>query len=582
MIKTKTELDLRIYGGTLIDGTGTPRAPGDIGIKGGRIVEIGQVSGPAKQEIDASNLVVSPGFIDIHTHYDAQVFWDPTLSPSSGLGVTTVIGGNCGFSIAPLSGKQSDANYIMRMLARVEGMPLESLEKGVPWNWRSFDEYLGGLDGTLAINAGFMVGHSALRRAVMGDRAIGHAASAGENEKMRQLLRESLGAGGMGFSTSVSINHNDAEGNPVPSRYATREEILGLAKVVSEFEGTSLEIVPNSSVAFTDDLLNLFTDISIAGKRPLNWNILSPDAHMPELFRNQLGACDYAAARGARVVPLVSAQVNAIWVNFMNGFVLDIYPGWDEIFRLAMDDRRKALMDPAVRWKLDAGAHSEESGRRRFTADWGEWVFTQTFDPANKQFEGRKVGEVATEQGKKPFDALLDVVVADNLQTMLEMQAYACDEASWALRGQAWRDERTIIGASDAGAHLDLVDSFASAAQVLSVGVRERQLLSLEAAVRQLTSAPARLYGIREKGELKVGHWGDIVVFDPDTVGRGPVYMRYDLPMSAGRLYADPVGIKHVVVNGREIVRDGAFKGIFPGTILRSGRDTYTVSIAAE
>jgi len=576
------KLDLRINGGTLFDGSGAPRIHGDIGIQGGRIVEIGIVSGDARETIDASGLAVAPGFIDMHTHYDAQVFWDPSLSPSSRLGVTTVVNGNCGFSIAPLSGNPDDADYLMRMLARVEGMPLESLQQGAPWNWRSFEEYLSRIEGSLAINAAFMVGHSALRRAVMGRRATASKATPDEIAGMQALLRMSLAAGGLGFSTSISPAHNDADGNPVPSRHASREEMIALAGVLAEFEGTALELQPSSAAAFSENDLTLMIDVSRAAKRALNWNTLFPNSKIPEVYRAQLAASDIAATRGARIVPLAAAQVNTLWVNFVSGMILDMYPGWDEIMRLPVEDRKRTLSDPEVRRKMDAGAHAPEAGERRIlTADWANWTLSEIFNPSNRPLQGKTVGQVAEMQGKRPFDAMLDIVVADDLKTSLMMPPQADDDESWRMLGEVWADERTVIGASDGGAHLDMIDTFASCLQILSIGVRERHLLSLEQAVRQLTSVPADLMGFRHRGRLKQGFWADITVFDPDIVGRGPVYTKFDLPGGAGRLYADAVGMRHVIVNGREIVRDNQFNEIFPGRILHSGTDTHTVPLAA-
>ncbi|MFM7784161.1 MAG: amidohydrolase family protein, partial [Gammaproteobacteria bacterium] len=224
-------LDILIKGGTVIDGTGAPGRVADVGIRNGYIVAIGAIDEPAKQTLEAGGKSVAPGFVDVHTHYDAQVFWDRALSPSCFHGVTTVVGGNCGFSIAPLNGKPEDSAYLMRMLARVEGMPLESLQTGVPWSWRSFGDYLEQLEGSLAINAGFMVGHSAIRRHVMGERAVGSSATAEDIAAMQQLLRESIAAGGLGFSSTVSPTHNDGEGRPVPSRHASDDELYALASV---------------------------------------------------------------------------------------------------------------------------------------------------------------------------------------------------------------------------------------------------------------------------------------------------------------------------------------------------------------
>jgi N-acyl-D-aspartate/D-glutamate deacylase len=569
-------LDLRITGGTIIDGTGAPGVRGDLGIKDGRIAALGEVSA-AHETIDAGGLAVSPGFVDIHTHYDAQAFWDPSLRPSSHFGVTTIYGGNCGFSIAPLSGRPEDSQYLMRMLARVEGMPLESLEAGVPWDWTNFGQYLDRVDGRLAVNNGFMVGHSALRRTVMGERAVGHKATDGEIAAMQALLRESLAAGGMGLSSSVNNSHNDGDGNPVPSRHASHGEILALASVVREFEGTTLEFLPVIGDAFPPEQLELLTGLSTAANRPVNWNILMPDSRRPDIFRSQLGASDYAAARGGKVVPLVQASVMTNFLNFASGFVLDMYQGWDALMRLPLDERMRALRDPAYRKKLDESARSSP-GSRALTTNWADWIFVEIHDPANKPFQGKTVGEMSAATGRAPFDTMIDVVLADGLRTSLQPPPRGADDESWRMRGEAWLDERTVVCASDAGAHLDLNDTFTSQVKVLAEGVRKRRLLTLEQAVRQLTSVPARLVGLRDRGELRQGWCADVVVFDPASVDCGPIHFRYDLPAGAGRLYAEPIGVRHVLVNGREVVRDGQFRGVFPGRTLRSGRDTYTVT----
>ena len=570
--------DLRIDNGILVDGNGTPGVPGDLAIKDGRIVAMGKVEGSAKQTIDATGQVVAPGFVDIHTHYDAQAFWDPSLSPSSHFGVTTVLAGNCGFSIAPLSGKADDASYLMRMLARVEGMPLEALQASTPWNWTTFEEFLSRLDNTTALNIGFMVGHSALRRTVMGERAVGHQATDTEIAAMQDLLRVSLKAGGLGFSSTINVSHNDAEGQPVPSRHATHEELIALASVIREFEGTTLEFLPIIGDVFPPEQLELLAGLSKAANRPLNWNVLIPNSRRRDIFESQLAASDYAAARGARVVPLVAAQVNTTWVNFLSGFIMDMYPGWDSLFRLPPAERIKALSDPAWRRQLAEGASSSKAGLRAQTAKWAEWGLTEIFHPDHKRYQGKTVGEVAIALGKDPFDVMLDIVVADELRTSLLMPRRGDDAETWAMRGQAWLDKRTIVGASDAGAHLDMIDSFTSTVKVLGEGVRKHKLLSLEQAVQQFTTVPAQLVGIRERGELKIGNHADVVVFDPATIDCGPVHTRNDMPAGAGRLYADAIGVKHVIVNGREIVRNNEFLGAFPGKLLRSGKDTYTVT----
>jgi N-acyl-D-aspartate/D-glutamate deacylase len=572
-------LDMVIRGGNVIDGTGAPARRADIGIRDGRIVAIGSVTEAAREEIDASGLTVAPGFVDVHTHYDAQAFWDHTLSPSCYHGVTTVIAGNCGFTIAPLNGKPEDSEYLMRMLARVEGMPLESLKQGVPWNWRSFGEYLDALDGKLAINAGFMVGHSALRRYVMGARAVGSQASAADVAAMQQLLRESIAAGGLGFSSTVSQTHNDGDGKPVPSRHATDEELYALASVVSEFPGTLLELLPGIG-SFSEAEKERMTKFALAGKRTVNWNLLNPNSAMPEMHQAQLAASDHAAARGGRVVALTLPQPMTIRLNLVSGFIFDALPGWAEVIGKPLPERMAAFADPAVRAELDAGARSPEAGVFAAMANWAAWTIDETFTAANAAWRGKTVGELAAARGKAPLDALLDLSLSEELRTSFVPPIFGDDDASWRLRGEVWQDPRTVIGASDAGAHLDMIDTFAFSTQVLENGVRKRGLISLEQAVHQLTEVPARMVGLKERGLLREGNWADVVVFDPDTIASGPTHTRFDLPGGAGRLYAEAVGVAHVIVNGREIVRGGTYTGARAGTILRSGRDTETASIA--
>jgi len=570
--------DTLIRGGQLIDGTGAPGRSADVGIRDGRIAAVGRLNEPAHEVIEIDGRVVTPGFIDIHTHYDAQVFWDATLSPSPFHGVTTIVGGNCGFSIAPLAPEAG--GYLMRMLARVEGMPIESLEEGVPWNWTSFGEYLDRLEGSLAVNAGFLVGHSALRRVVMGERAVGHEANAEELAEMLALLRESLSQGGLGFSSTRSAAHNDAEGQPVPSRHASVEELLALCEVVRDFPGTTLEMLPGTSVFSTEDK-EILTGMSLAADRPLNWNLVAPSSDAPEVTDNQLAASDYAAERGAVVLALTVPQEIEGRINLHNGFGFDALPGWAEVMGLPLEERKRALADPAVRDELQAGADRQGPGLFKAMTNWAGMRINECFSSENKRYEGRRVGELAEERGEEAFATLLDLSLSDGLRTSftpyLEGQT---SDASWEMRGRAWTDPRTVIGASDAGAHLDTIDTFAFTTQLLGRGVRERGLIGLEEAIRQITQVPARLYGLRERGEIREGWHADLVVFDPDRIAKGPTYTRQDLPAGAGRLYADAEGIDHVFVNGQEIVRKGEFTGSHPGNVLRSGRDTETVDLA--
>lgn len=572
-------LDLLIRDANIVDGTGAPARHGDVGVKDGRITAVGETDESATKTLDAQGLTLAPGFVDLHTHYDAQLFWDPTASPSVQHGVTTVFGGNCGFTLAPAASDQQD--YLTRMLARVEGMPLDALRAGLDWRWSSFGDWLKRFEGRIAVNAGFLVGHSALRLAAMGDDAVGGAATQQQLERMVALLHDALDAGALGFSTSQSQTHNDAAGNPVPSRSASREELLELAGGVRDHPGTTLEaIIPGCINGFTDDEVALLTGMSVAADRPLNWNLLGVSAANPAGHEKQLRASEVAAEHGGRVVALTLPHAMKIRLSFLTGFVLDGLPGWREVMHLPVPERLAALADPEVRRRLNQGAQSEEAGMLRGLANWGRLIIVETFAPENADATGRSVGEVAAARGGEPFDTLLDIVIADELRTGLTPPAFGDESADWRMRAEVWRHPHAVIGGSDAGAHLDMMCGAIYTTSLLGHGVREYGVVTLEEAVRLLTDVPARLYGLVERGRIAPGWHADLVLFDPDTVDHGPERTRYDLPAGAPRLVADAHGIASVLVGGVEVCRDGVATGAMPGIVLRSGRDTQTVSAA--
>jgi len=569
-------LDYVIRGGTVIDGTGGPSRRADVAVEAGRIVAVGRDVARGDRELDAEGLMVAPGIIDPHTHYDAQLFWDPSASPSNLHGVTTVIGGNCGFTLAPLD--PGDADYVRRMMAKVEGMPLAALEEGVPWGWRSFGDYLDELEGRIGVNAGFLVGHCALRRKVMGAARGAETATDGEIEAMRRLLGESLEAGGLGFSSSQSRTHSDGDGNPITSRSADRREMLAFCEEVRLHEGTTLEYITNGCLdTFSDDEIDLMTSMSTTAWRPLNWNLLTIDGRHPDRMERQLAASTAAEARGGRIVALTMPTLVPMNMSFLNHCALFLIPGWGEVMNLPVSERIEKLAEPETRRRLDELAHAEGAGVFRRLAGWGNYVVGNTYAEANQGLEWRDVASIAAERGAAPFDVLVDIVIADDLRTVLWPKPADGDDGSWQLRKKAWADRRVMIGGSDAGAHLDRMCGANYPTAFLGDCLRDRRLVSVERAVQMMTSEPAALFGLRGRGEVAEGMAADLFIFDPATVASEPARLVHDLPGGSARLYAEGRGVVRVMVNGVEAVVDGVPTGAVGGSVLRSGRDTYSV-----
>ena len=569
-------LDKVIRGGTVVDGTGSPSRVADVGIKDGRIVAVGVVEQGAAEVIDATGCIVTPGFVDPHTHYDAQLLWDPTASPSSVHGVTTIIGGNCGFTLAPLI--PGDADYLRKMMSKVEGMPLAALENGTDWSWETFAEYLGRLEGNISVNAGFLVGHCAIRRYVMGPAAVGAEASDEHIAGMRAELAKSIQSGALGFSFTNSTSHSDGDGEPVASRWATHDELIALCEEVGLHEGTTLEgIVPGCLDRFADDEIELLGLMSAAANRPMNWNVLTVDSREADRVPRQISAYDRSIELGGKVVALTMPVQVPMNMSFSSFCGLWLLPGWQQILGVPVAERIQRLQDPDTRLRMLENSLSQAAGVFRRLADWGDYVIGDTYSAANEGLKGRVVRDVANERGMSSFGTLLDIVIADELKTILWPTPQDDDAESWRMRAELWQDGRAMIGGSDAGAHLDRMCGAPYPTRWLADCIRGRKLVPVEFAVKMMTSQPAKLFGLVDRGELREGACADVVVFNPDEIGSEDAMLVTDLPGNSSRLTAGSFGVKRVLVNGVTIVENGVANGAVPGTVLKSGKDTYTV-----
>jgi N-acyl-D-aspartate/D-glutamate deacylase len=567
-------LDLLLRNGEIVDGTGRARYRADIGIRDGRIVSIGDTDEPASRTLDVDGLIVAPGVIDIHTHYDAQLMWDPAASPSPLHGVTSVVAGNCGFSIAPLG--ENDADYIIEMMAVVEGIPRDTL-RSLPWDWLSFGDFLNHFEGNLGINAGFLVGHSTLRRAAMGEAAVEQLANDEQLATMTAMLHAAIEAGALGWSGSRDDAHMDGDGHTVPARAAAPEELIAMARVLSEHPGTILEFIPAIG-EISRDRMELMAELSLAANRPLNWNLLGGMSPV-EIYEEQLTASDLAASRGGQVVALAIPDMLRVRANNL----FDMQPEFAEVNALPDAERRVALQDPAVRRGLKEAIDSAASRGIETIGQWHMIEIAEARSPESEPYVGMTIEAVARERGADPVDVLIDVVLPEQLPLTMVLPSLVpslgrTDEA-WRARAAIWQDERVVLGGSDAGAHLDLLCHANYPTVVLGDGVRERELFSLETAVRMMTDVPARLYGLRDRGRVVEGAHADLMIFDADEIATEPLVARFDLPAGGERLFAEARGIDRVLVAGREVVDGGKLTGDLAGTLLKSGIDTDSVTV---
>jgi N-acyl-D-aspartate/D-glutamate deacylase len=391
-------------------------------------------------------------------------------------------------------------------------------------------------------------------------------------------LHTAIDAGGLGFSTTLARTHSDGDGQPVSSRWAARDELMAFAAAVAEHPGTTLEYASDGCLdGFSDDDVDFMIEFSKTARRPLNWNVLTIDSHDPDRYRNQIAAMERCEASGARVVALTMPIIVGMNMSFLNYCALNMMPDWGQILALPPVARLACLRDRDVRRFMEDRAASPDAGVFHRLTGWAGYRIGDTF--ADPSLEGRLVGDIAAERGVEPFDALLDIVVADDLRTVLWPGATDDDDESWRLRAEAWDHPAVMIGGSDAGAHLDRMAGAPYPTTWLADCLRGRRLITMERAIQHMTQVPAALFGLTDRGRVAEGYHADLVLFDPTTIDAGPVRMADDLPGGTGRLVAEAIGVQKVFVAGVEIVDDGAATGARPGSIIRSGRDTYTVEV---
>ena len=397
---------------------------------------------------------------------------------------------------------------------------------------------------------------------------------------MERLLRESLEAGAFGFTSSWAISHNDANGDPVPSRHATAEELVHLSGVVRDYEGTNLEFIPTVG-RFEESHYQLMTDMSVAANRPLNWNLIAVNLSPRQMegMESRLGASDFARQRGGRVLALTVPCAVQSRLSLESGFVFDMLNGWAKPMALPVDEKMAMLADPAQRREMNELAQGPEpDARHRQVAPAHDRRGLRRRPTATTRVA--RSARSPTTEGRETFDVLCDIALADDLRTGLYQPVVGDDEATWQKRVEVWRDERTLVGGTDAGAHLDLLATFNATTAMLGTACREMKLLPFEEAISYITDAPAQLYGLKDRGRLAAGYHADVVVLDPTTVAAKPIEIRHDLPGGSWRLYGEADGIDHVLVNGTEIVDHGRLTGARPGRVMRSGQDTGGTAIS--
>jgi len=560
--------DLVIKNGTVIDGSGLPRYRADVAVRHGRVAAIGRIREAAREVIDADGQMVTPGFIDGHTHMDAQVFWDPYGTCSCWHGVTTVVMGNCGFTLAPCG--KSERHLVVRNLERAEDIAAEAMDAGIDWTWTTFPEFLDRVEMLpKGINYAGYVGHSALRTYAMGERAFEKEASEDDLRAMERELRDGIRAGAIGFTTSRSPSHETPDRRPVASRLASWDEVRRLVGVMGEMNAGVFELAGERAGGDPERLRDYHVrlrDLAVETGRPVTWGLFSRREE-PDLWRTYIALLEETAARGGRMFAQVHSRALTVVLSFKTQLPFDRLPVWRELRALPLEEQKQRLRDPELRRRLVEAA-KERDERRPIGAEARlgsyEWIFVM--DTAEGPH--RSVAAVARERGIDPVEAIIDLALEKDLDRFF-LQPIANENQDHAL--ELMTHPRTVVTFSDSGAHVSQIMDASLQTHLLSHWVRAKQAISLEQAVRMLSFEPATHWGFLDRGLIREGMAADLLVFDPETIAPEMPEVVRDLPAGARRLTQRARGIAATVVNGEVVLRDGKPTGALPGQLLRGG-----------
>jgi N-acyl-D-aspartate/D-glutamate deacylase len=555
--------DLLIKNGTVVDGSGAPRYRADVAVASGQIAAIGKITEGAKKIIDASDLIVAPGFIDPHTHYDAQICWDPLISSSSWHGVTSVIMGNCGVGLAPC--KPEVREIAAWDLVNVEAIPFEVLSKGITWDWVTFPEYMQAAQKRgSGINLGFLAPLTPFRHFVMGEESMERGATSEETARIKALLKEAVAAGAFGFTTTNIPQHIGYKARPLACRQASREELKAYANALKEMGRGAIELALTTSAGeISDQEYELLDFLLTESGRPVTWlGVISRD-DKPEAGPEMLRKAEPLIKRGG--MPQVTCRPFVIQIDLRNPFIFANHPSWNPVFNRSPEEQARVYRDPAFRQAF----RQELETPRIFSGRWERLEVKEVSNPAMKSLEGKNVAQVAKERGKDGLDTFLDLALEDDLKIQYTIVLFNANED---LIPELITDPRALIGLSDGGAHVDMLCDAGYCTYLLGTWVRDKQVMTLERAVQRLTAEPARFFSIHGRGQLSVGMAADLAIFDYHTVGSAKrPEMRYDLPGGGRRLVMPAHGVQYTIVNGEVLYAEQKHTGALPGQVLRSG-----------